>query len=483
MRLPTVLELCGHRARAVTAAALLAAGALVTVPAPAGATVTTITVSSAADAGPGTLRAALVDASSGGGSAGGDVVVEIPAGIGPIVLAGSLTYDGGSGGGHDLTVAGAGTVITGNDTFGLLAVTTTGTTTLGGLALSRGSATVGGAVATTGPLTVTDSTFTDNTSTNLGGAINSQSTLVITDSTFTGNESTADSGGGVWATTSVEVTRSVFTGNVTATYGAAVISGGPVTAVDSVFDANVAPLAAGAIAGNGVLTAVRSTFTNHASYSGSALYTGGEVVAIDSTFAGNSATGYGSAIAALGGVTATNSTFVDNVSTNPGVATIVTYGAAKIAYSTLTQAPTVDAGVLVAGSTIELFGSVLQAPGEAAVACSTNATSWGYNLVDDTSCGLAGTGDVQRAGIDPLLGPLGDNGGPTPTRMPRPTSPLLGAIPNAACRTVPLATAVVTDQRGAPRPTEPVGTCDVGAVQHDGPPPPEPAVPEPTFTG
>ena len=85
--------------------------------------------------------------------------------------------------------------------------------------------------------------------------------------------------------------------------------------------------------------------------------------------------------------------------------------------------------------------------------------SEGWNLVGDTSCGLAGTGD--QAGVDPLLGALGDNGGATPTHLPGVGSPAIDAIP--------FGTAVVcegggdTDQRNVARPQG--GACDVGAVE------------------
>ena len=469
---------------AVVVAVLCAATTLVALGSPASATVTTITLTSAADTGPGTLRAAFTDASTGGPADGTDVEIVIPAGLGTITLASTLAFDGGSGGAHALTVTGSGTTITGDDTFPLVVVTSTGTTTLDGLTLTRGnSATVGGAIATAGSIVVAGSTFADNTSVNLGGAINSQGAAVITDSVFTGNEATADSGGGIWATLSVTTTRSTFTGNITATYGAAVISGGPVTATDSVFDANVAPQAAGAFAGNGVLTAVRSTFTNHHSYSGSALYTGGDAVVVDSTFANNSASGYGGAIAALSSVTATNSTFADNTAASGAGAAILTYGPATVAYSTLTGNATTDPGWVVQGATIALFASVLESPGDNTALCSTAATSSGYSVADDSSCGLTGVGDVQSPTLDPLLGPLGDHGGPTPTRVPLLGSPLVGAIPNAACQTAPLGAGVVTDQRGVPRPTTPGGPCDIGAVQFVAPPPEPDPVPEPTFTG
>ena len=81
----------------------------------------------------------------------------------------------------------------------------------------------------------------------------------------------------------------------------------------------------------------------------------------------------------------------------------------------------------------------------------------------------------QVVGLDPLLGPLAANGGIAATRIPLPGSPLLDAIPAAACQTGPAA-GITTDERGLPRPA--LGGCDVGAVEVQ----PEP-VPEPTFTG
>jgi hypothetical protein len=49
--------------------------------------------------------------------------------------------------------------------------------------------------------------------------------------------------------------------------------------------------------------------------------------------------------------------------------------------------------------------------------------SVGHNIADDGSCGLDQPSD--QAGVDPLLGPLADNGGPTQTRAPEPGSPAI----------------------------------------------------------
>jgi hypothetical protein len=78
----------------------------------------------------------------------------------------------------------------------------------------------------------------------------------------------------------------------------------------------------------------------------------------------------------------------------------------------------------------------------------TTPTSLGYNLEDSTSCGLAGPGD--RSGIDPLLGPLADNGGPTFTHALPAGSAAVDASADASCP--------ATDQREVPCPQGPVAT-------------------------
>jgi hypothetical protein len=105
-------------------------------------------------------------------------------------------------------------------------------------------------------------------------------------------------------------------------------------------------------------------------------------------------------------------------------------------------------------------------------------TSLGYNYANETanSCNLTDPTDSSLDTNDALLGPLTDNGGPTPTHLPQtgnPGSPLIDAIPNDACQTPPLATGVTTDQRGLPRPEQAGGACDIGAVEVQRPLPPK----------
>jgi hypothetical protein len=91
----------------------------------------------------------------------------------------------------------------------------------------------------------------------------------------------------------------------------------------------------------------------------------------------------------------------------------------------------------------------------------TNTVSNGYNFSDDATCDLTGTGDRESAG-DPVLGALASNGGPTQTRLPGDTSPLIDGVPLAQCQ-ADGATGVATDQRGITRPQG--AGCDIGSVE------------------
>jgi hypothetical protein len=91
--------------------------------------------------------------------------------------------------------------------------------------------------------------------------------------------------------------------------------------------------------------------------------------------------------------------------------------------------------------------------------------SGGHNLIGiaegANAPGFNGPGDrtgTAASPLDPNLGPLQNNGGPTQTMLPLPGSPLLGAGDASLAPT--------TDQRGLSRPTG--GPTDIGAVQVTG---------------
>ena len=54
-------------------------------------------------------------------------------------------------------------------------------------------------------------------------------------------------------------------------------------------------------------------------------------------------------------------------------------------------------------------------------------TSLGYNLVENTTCTINGDSTGVITGLDPQLGPLQDNGGPTFTHILLAASPAIDA--------------------------------------------------------
>ena len=140
--------------------------------------------------------------------------------------------------------------------------------------------------------------------------------------------------------------------------------------------------------------------------------------------------------------------------------------AANIVTDSLTSADSVVAQPL---------GAVNCAGGEPQMAAAAiSSTDGGYNFSDDTSCGFVAATSSQKTPNDPMLGALANNGGPTQTLLPLAGSPLLDAIPPAAC-------GANVDQRGV---TRPQGTgCDIGAVEVEALTPAPAALVTPRFTG
>jgi hypothetical protein len=81
---------------------------------------------------------------------------------------------------------------------------------------------------------------------------------------------------------------------------------------------------------------------------------------------------------------------------------------------------------------------------------SGRVTDAGHNICSDATANLSASGSLSKT--DPLLGPLQDNGGPTPTMMLLPGSRGINAVGSGF---PPL------DQRGRPR----WGAADIGAVE------------------
>ena len=159
------------------------------------------------------------------------------------------------------------------------------------------------------------------------------------------------------------------------------------------------------------------------------------------------------------------------MNTNGGLfANDITFVYVTVVENSGTQVNSTDNGS-DAGS-LTSFGSIVAKPTSGGSNCtfgpSGTTTSNGYNFSDDASasvgCKFNQATDLVGPGNDPQLAPLANNGGPTQTRMPSPTSPVVDAIPTSNCSFA----GVTVDQRGV---TCPVGPrCDIGSVETKGVP-------------
>lgn len=281
--------------------------------------------------------------------------------------------------------------------------------------------------------------------------------VTIQNITITGG-SAGGSGGGVFAQGDLMIINSVFRGNHANQFGGAMATDGELNITSSLIDDNNASMGGGGIAANLILNITSSTVSNNLGGGAAAAASDQAAITVtNSTVTGNSQAGNGAGLFSGGSVTLVYATVADNV--------------AQVAFDNIQT-----------GTGLTSFASVVVGGSAERLNCldTDDNTSLGYNYSDDESCGFTRPTDRQAQPVgSALLGPLGDNGGPTPTRVPGPGSPLIDAIPVAACQDDG-ASGITTDQRGVSRPQGP--GCDIGAVEVEVVVP-EPIVIVPTFTG
>jgi len=130
-----------------------------------------------------------------------------------------------------------------------------------------------------------------------GGGLNSDGTLTITHSTFLNNSSTG-SGGGVFNGGTATITNSAFSNNSAAGDGGGVFNSGTLTIANSAFSNNSAHAGGGVTNNSGTATIFNSTFSgNSVTYDGGGVFTwnGGAsppTTTIRNTILANSAAGY-----------------------------------------------------------------------------------------------------------------------------------------------------------------------------------------------
>jgi hypothetical protein len=152
-------------------------------------------------------------------------------------------------------------------------------------------------------------------------------------------------------------------------------------------------------------------------------------------------------------VVISNTTISGNVSESDGGGGLDVYGTAWIFNSTVVNNAAVSGGGIrnLSGS-VSIKNSIV-ADNPSGSDCVGMVQSAGHNLSSSATCNFTNLGDKQN--VAPQLGPLTDNGGPTPTHLLLAGSPAINAGDNTDCP--------VEDQRGIPRPQG--GICDIGAVE------------------
>ena len=394
---------------------------------------------------------AAVDACTAG--SGADVIA-VPEGTCVLTLVGA-EEDAAATGDVDVTtdveiqgVGAAGTIIDGNASDRVLDFdpSATGITAqLSGVTVRGGVAVEGGGIRNGGTLTVADTTVTSNSASSdtatdaRGGGIRNSGSLTLTNSTISDNSAVALSmmfmadaeGGGIYSDGSAVIVSSTIAGNtlfsVAFAAGGGVGSTGTLTISATTISDNDGftfdgPAQGGGIASDGVLTLTNSTISANSvddmgaavpEDRGGGLYLDGTATISNCAIADNSAL-FGGAVANQGTATFRNTI----VAGNPG-------GNCDNVFSS---------GTIVANA---------------------------YNLDSGNTCTFSGTDLVD---VDPLLGPLQDNGGPTFTHALLATSPALEAgnpaVPGSggsACE--------ATDQRGVSRPQR--VRCDIGSFESE----------------
>jgi hypothetical protein len=166
----------------------------------------------------------------------------------------------------------------------------------------------------------------------------------------------------------------------------------------------------------------------------------------------------------------TNSTVAYNVAeggTGGGGISLDTVGSAlTIVNSTVARNVDTSNNVAGAGGISKVSGTHLLSNSIVALNDAAPGT-----IQSDIDPATIDSGTANLLGGEPRLGPLQDNGGPTPTMAPFPGSPAIDSGNNAAAT----AAGLTTDQRGLPRVVDGDGSgvaaVDIGAVEVQTPAP------------
>jgi hypothetical protein len=272
----------------------------------------------------------------------------------------------------------------------------------------------GGGLYIGGNSTITDSTIEGNTAGSLGGGffilmpLETTDRMIVTHSAIGDNQ--AQTGAGMWNNDgNVTIDGTIVSGNsmTGARYGSGLANSfpGQMTITDSMISDNTG---GSGVWNSGQMTLSGSTISgNTTPFEGGGLRIDyGDTNVVNCTFSGNMSGMSGGGISVSGVSASVNSIELTSVT---------------ITNNTATTAGGLEAPTTIQGTPLALLRNTLIAGNSAGIGPDVTGVvvSVGYNLIGDgdDSRGWVSTDHLGTSSnpLDPMLGPLQDNGGPTPT--------------------------------------------------------------------
>ncbi len=328
--------------------------------------------------------------------------------------------------------------------------------------------------------------------------------VIVEDNIVTGADGSLDNGGGIYtgSLNTITINHSIIQGNSACTSGGIATVENTLMILNSDLENNTASCEYSLGGGVGI-SAGGTTYISNSSFIGNDAYRGGglfnssdaNLSIFNSTFSNNESIDDGGGLNLFGTSTLTNVTLDNNIAGAWGGAiyaddsvdlknvTIAGNEASKgggIALPEATSILSMD-HVSFAANTASSYGSVIYVNTNASVTVTNSilaspfipdiyncyidlSASWitnGYNISNDGSCLLSGSGDWSNT--NPMLDTLGNYGGPTRTLQLQEESPAIDRANPSGCSP--------RDQRGYYRPVDgdavPGAICDIGAFEHD----------------
>ena len=418
----------------------------------------TYTVTTTTDGGAGSLRQAILDANANSGT---DTITFVGSGTYLLTITGA-GEDAAATGDLDITEDlilignGAGNTVIDASGFGgtpdrVFQIKGTNiTATMSGITIQGGDQTNSGGifVDNTTTLNLSDATLTGNHITagtganGTGGAIHVHGTANLTDVLLSGNTANIGGGGISFHNTGTgSLTNVTISGNSTAGNGGGIWNDSNITVTNSTISGNSANLGGG-IYNEGTIDISNTTVSGNMADTGAGIYN--DMLATDLTLtnvtvSGNIATSAGGGLWTQQSATIVNSTFTLNSADAGGG--IRTQGGS----GTVDLLNTIVAGNTAGSANPDLQGTFTTS-GFNLIGDGTGQS----NLVDGVNNDQVGSGGSP---INPLLGGLADNGGPTLTHALLASSLAIDAGTATGAPTV--------DQRGITRSSTP----DIGAYE------------------